>query len=178
MLDGLQEVGDGALVGWDDAVDERAGALGVARDEDLFVEAGSGGGDVRQSAQAREQRTPVADAVAGDAHQQDVRSGTDEALLQVAAHSVGDGQRNDERGHARSHAYDGDGGDNADHGLSPLGPQIPRRNEEFKSHPYLSVLSSRDEMHQWMSQMQGVADAKKRGGAEALPHFLPVTHIS
>ena len=77
LLDGVEDVGDGALVGGDDAVDERAAGACAARDEDLFVEAGSGGGDMGQGAQAGEQRTPVADAVAGDAHEHDVRGGAD-----------------------------------------------------------------------------------------------------
>jgi len=71
---------------------------------------------------------------------------------------------------ARRNADDGDRRDDADDGLSPLGSQIPRRNEEFKSHPYLSVLSSRDEMHEWLQQMQGVADAKE---AEPKLHAIP-----
>jgi hypothetical protein len=40
-------------------------------------------------------------------------------------------QGDDELCHARGHADDGDGGDDADHGLTPLGPQNPRRNEEL-----------------------------------------------
>ena len=50
--------------------------------------------------QAREQRLPVADAVAFNAQQIDVRGGTEQPVLQVLAESVVDGQRDDERSHA------------------------------------------------------------------------------
>ncbi len=46
QLDGLEEVADSALVGGDDALDERAAAACAAGDEHLSVEAGGGGGDV------------------------------------------------------------------------------------------------------------------------------------
>ena len=85
-------------------------------------------------AQAIEQRTPVANAVGLDAHQLDVRGGAQQPVLQVAAHAVGDGESDDQRGHACGYAGDGDGGDHAHHGLPPLGFQVARRQKKFKSH--------------------------------------------
>ena len=96
--------------------------------------AGAAGDDVRLLLQSRQQRLPVADAVALDAQQVDVRSRAQQPVLQVLAKAVVDGQRDDERGDARRHSDDGDDGDDADDGLPPLGPQIARRYEEFELH--------------------------------------------
>ena len=57
-----------------------------------------------------EERTPVADAVACGAHDFHVGEGADEALLEVAAHAVGNGERDDERGNSGGDAEDGDSG--------------------------------------------------------------------
>src|SRR4029077_2410875 len=59
---------------------------------------------------------------------------SEQALLQVLAESVVDGQRDDERCHARSHSDDGDGCDHADDSLPPLGAEIAGGDEEFKGH--------------------------------------------
>ena len=58
----------------------------------------------------------------------------DKALLQIAAHSVGDGECEDERGHASGYSGDGDGSDHADDGLPAAGAEIARGDEEFKAH--------------------------------------------
>ena len=130
----VEEIADGALVGGDDAFDEREAGARAAGDEYLSVESWRGGGDVRNLFEACEQRRPVLDAVGGNAHQVDVGRGAEQAVLQVAAHAVGDGQREDERGDACGHACDGDAGDNADHGLAALGAQIAGGDEEFEAH--------------------------------------------
>jgi hypothetical protein len=73
-------------------------------------------------------------------HEFDVRGGADEALLQVAAHAIGDGQRDDERSDAGGDSEDGDGGDEADHfmaacaGLAAASTQIAGGDEELKAH--------------------------------------------
>ncbi len=86
------------------------------------------------AAEAGEERAPVADAVAGDAHEFDVGGGADEALLEVAAHAVGDGEGDDEGGYAGGYAEDGDRGDDADDGLAAFGPEVTGGDEEFEPH--------------------------------------------
>ena len=117
-----------------DALDEASTGARAAGDEDLAVEAGRGGGDVRKGGEAGEQGSPVADAVGGDAHQVDVGGGAEEAVLQVALHAVGDGEGDDERGDPSGDAQDGDGSDDADDGLSALGAEVARGDEELKPH--------------------------------------------
>ena len=68
------------------------------------------------------------------AHELHVGGGTEEPVLHVAPHAVGDGEGDDERGDAGGNAGDGDGGDHADDGLAPLGFQITRGDKELKSH--------------------------------------------
>ena len=72
---------------------------------------------------------------------------SEQPVLQVAPHAVGDGQRDDERRHARGHAGNGDGRDHADHGLPPLGLQVPRRHIELESH--CAYLCLRAESPSW-----------------------------
>jgi hypothetical protein len=93
---------------------------------------------VGKGAEAGELGPPIADAIAGAAHQHNVGGGADKFFLHVAAHSVGDGEGDDERSDAGGNAEYGDGGDDADYRLAALCPEIPRRNEEFKSHPHLA----------------------------------------
>ena len=112
------------------------GAAGAraARDQDLFEDRGSGGDDVGLVRQAVQERGPVLDAVVGDALQADVRRGTEQALLQVLAKSVGDGHGDDERGDSGGDSGDGDAGDDADEGLPSFGAQVAGRDEEFEAH--------------------------------------------
>ncbi len=72
ILDGLEQVADAEFVVGEDAFDERAAGAGSAGDEDLAVEAGGCGFDVRDLRELRHEWSPVADAVAGDLHQLDV----------------------------------------------------------------------------------------------------------
>ncbi len=127
-------VADLALVGGDDAFQDRALGPCAARDQNLFVDGGRSGNHMGLLLQAREQCLPVADAVAFDTQQIDVRGGTEQPVLQVLTKSVVDGQRDDERSHASRHSNDGDDGDDADDSLSPLGPQVARGYEEFELH--------------------------------------------
>ena len=106
----------------------------AARDEHLSVESRRGCGDVRLRAEAGEQRTPVAHTVTKGAHEFYVRGGPEQAILQIAAHAVGDGEREDKRGDAGGDSDDGDGGDDADDGLPATGSKITRGDEEFKAH--------------------------------------------
>ena len=55
-------------------------------------------------------------------------------LMQVAPHAIGDGQRDNQCGHAGSHAGDRNRRDHADHRLPPFGLQVARRKKELKSH--------------------------------------------
>ena len=63
-----------------------------------------------------------------------MRHRAEQAVLQVLAEAVVDGEGDDERGDAGRHSDDGDDGDDADDGLPPFGAQITRRYEEFKLH--------------------------------------------
>jgi hypothetical protein len=130
----LEEVADVALVGGDHAFDEGPAGTGAAGDEDLSVEAGGDGLDVRDGGEVGHEGTPVADAVAGGAHEVDVGGGADEAVLQIAAHTVGDGQGDDEGGYAGGYSDDGDDGDEADDCLAASGAEIAGGNEEFEAH--------------------------------------------
>ena len=134
MLDGLEEVADTELVVGEDALDEGTAVAGAAGDEDLTVEAGSSGGDVGLGREALQQRTPVADAVACGVHELHVGEGTDEALLEVAAHAVGDGEGDDERGDSGGDAEDGDYSHQPDDRLTAASAEITGRDEELKSH--------------------------------------------
>ena len=139
LLHGLEEVADAELVVGEDALDEGAAGAGAAGDEDLSVEAGGGGDDVGLGGEALEERTPVADAVACGAHELDVGEGADEALLEVAAHAVGDGEGDDERGDSGGDAEDGDSGDDSDSVaaracLTAASSEVTGRDEELKSH--------------------------------------------
>jgi hypothetical protein len=118
----VQDRADLALVLRDDAFQDAALRAGAAGDQHLLVDGGSSGDDVRLFFQTREQRLPVADSVALNAQQIDVRGRAQQAVLQVLAKAVVDGQRDDERGHAGRHSDDGDDGDDADDGLDGVWP--------------------------------------------------------
>ena len=81
-----------------------------------------------------EQRRPIFDAVVGYAQQADMRGGSDEAILQILAKAVVDGECDDERSDARGYSDNRDAGDDADEGLPALGAQVAGRDEEFKAH--------------------------------------------
>ena len=140
--DGLEEFADGAFVGGEDAFDEDAAGAGAVGDEDLAVEAGGYGADVWGGGEAGHEGTPVADAVAGRAHEFDVGGGADESLLEVAAHAVGDGKRDDEGGDAGGDTGEGNRGDEADDALAAAltaaRAEVTRGNEKFKAHWWLS----------------------------------------
>ena len=89
---------------------------------------------MRHMAQPFEQRLPVSDAVARHTHQLHVRAVSQQPVLQVAPHAVGDGQCNHQRSHSGGNSSNGNGGHNAHHGLSPLGLQVSSRQKKFKSH--------------------------------------------
>src|SRR6202035_3071186 len=84
--------------------------------------------------EAIEERRPVFDAVVGDAEEADVGGGSDEALLQVLAKAVVDGEGDDEGSHAGGYSDNRDAGDDADKRLAALGAQVAGRDEEFKAH--------------------------------------------
>ena len=137
----VQKIADGALLGRNDALDEREARARTTRDQNLPVEARSCGGNVGHLSQTIEQRTPVADAVSFDAHQLHVSGGAEQLFLEVAAHTVGNCQSDNQRGNSGCDACYGDGRDNADHGLPPLCSQVPCRQKEFESHCASSIIS-------------------------------------
>ena len=135
MLDRIENRADLALVLRNDALQHRALRARSTRDQHLLIDGRRSGDHVRLLVELREQRLPVANAVALDAQQVDVRGRAQQPVLQVLAEAVVDGQRDDERGHACSYSDDGDDGDDADDGLAPFGSQITRCYEELKLHP-------------------------------------------
>jgi hypothetical protein len=60
---------------------------------------------------------------------------TQQPVLQVPAHAVGDGQGNDQRGYTRGHAGNRNNGDDTHHRLAALGPQVPYGDKELEAHP-------------------------------------------
>ena len=80
------------------------------------------------------ERTPVADPVTLNAKQIDVRGGAEQAVLEILAKSIVDGERDDKRGHAGGDSGDGDAGDDANDGLAPFGAEVASGNEEFEAH--------------------------------------------
>jgi len=130
----LEEVADFAFVCGDDAFDEGAAGAGTAGDEDLTVEAGGDGLDVRHLGELSDEGTPIPDAVAGGAHEFDVGGGADKPLLEVAAHAVGDGEGDDEGSDSGGDANDGDCGDEANDGLTAAGTEVAGGDEEFETH--------------------------------------------
>src|SRR5205823_9430040 len=72
-------------------------------------------------------------AVGLHAQQIDVSGGAEQALLQVLAESVVNGERDDERGHAGSDAQDRNNGDDANDRLPSFCAQITRSDEEFEA---------------------------------------------
>jgi hypothetical protein len=99
-----------------------------------------------------EERRPIFDAVISYAEQADVRGGSNEALLQVLAKSIVDGEGDDERGDAGGDSEDGDAGDDADESLASFGTQVAGRYEEFKAHERAisSQLSVKSDYSDWV----------------------------
>src|SRR5947209_15182838 len=75
---------------------------------------------------------PVADTARLDTLEVHMRSGAEQTVLEVLAETVVDGQRNNERSHARSHADDRNNGNYADYGLAAFGPKVTRGNKKFE----------------------------------------------
>ncbi len=69
--------------------------------------------------------------------------GADEAVLEIAAHAVGDGERDNERGHARSDAEDRDSRNEADDRLAAASAEIAESDEEFEAHA-ASMVAARE----------------------------------
>ena len=84
--------------------------------------------------QPRRERAPVADAVAGHAHQLHMSRRAQQPVLQIAAHAVGDGEGNDQRSYTGGHAGDGDDRDDAHDRLAALGPQIAHGDKKLEAH--------------------------------------------
>jgi hypothetical protein len=86
-----------------------------------------------------ESRLPVGDSIGLNAHEADVRGGTEKALLKILTESVVDGQRDDERCDTGGDSNDGDGGDDADDSLAAFGSKISCGDEKFEAHERESV---------------------------------------
>src|ERR1700722_4485215 len=80
------------------------------------------------------QRRPIAKAIVGNALQTDMRSRSQQPLLQVLTKSVVDRERYDERRHPRRHPSNGNSGDDTNKRLPPFGAQVAGRDEKFKAH--------------------------------------------
>ena len=117
-----------------DSLQHGPGGAGAAGNQNLLVERGRNGADVRLLLHARQQLGPVADAIGLHAHEVHVSGGAQQALLQILAESVVDGQRDDERSHAGGHANHRNRGNHADDGLAALGPQVAAGNEKLELH--------------------------------------------
>src|ERR1700722_10352709 len=72
--DGREQVADGAFLRGYDALDESSTRASAVRDEHLLVEAGRHCFDMGQLLQPGSQATPVANAIAGYAHELHMRS--------------------------------------------------------------------------------------------------------
>jgi hypothetical protein len=73
---GLEQVADFAFVLREHALEDGAAGARSARDEDLLVNGRSGGDDVRLRRKLVEEGTPIFDAIAFDAKEADVGSGS------------------------------------------------------------------------------------------------------
>ena len=103
-----------------------------------------------------------------------MRGGAQEPFLQVAPHAVGDGKRHNQRSDPGRNAQHADRGNHPDHRLAPLGPEITRRNEQFKTH--LALAYYRRRRGELMPSLAGAqaapaedrfdasADAQRTGG--------------
>ena len=76
-----------------------------------------------------------------------MRGRAQQTCLQVAPHAVGDGQRENERRHARRDAEHGDAGDQPNDGLPALGTQVAQGDERFKSHRWFPSRSTCHGLH-------------------------------
>lgn len=81
-----------------------------------------------------QQGPPVANSVPLRTLQADVRRGCEQAILQVLAKAIGDGESNDERRDTGRHSDYGDRCDNAYNRLATFGAQVARGNEELEGH--------------------------------------------
>ncbi len=123
-FDAFQNRADLVFVLRNDAFQYAALRARAARDQNLLVDRGRSRNHVRLLLQSREQRLPIANTIALHPQQVDVRRRTQQAVLQVLAKPVVDGQRDDQRRDARRHSNNRDHGDDPDDGLPPFGPQI------------------------------------------------------
>src|SRR5579884_321446 len=83
--------------------------------------------------QPRDQPSIIPDTIALRPQQVHVRRRAEQPLLQVLPESVIDGERDDQRCHARGDPDDRDRGDHADDRLPALSAQISRRDEELEA---------------------------------------------
>ena len=129
-----QQIAHAAFLLRNDAFDHRTTGASAARDQDLFVQPRRSRLYVGQLLQPRSQRTPVADAIAGNAHQLHVRCGAQQPVLQIATHAIGNGQGNDQRSHACRHTDNGNHGDHAHDRLAALRSQVAHGDKKFEAH--------------------------------------------
>ena len=69
--------------------------------------------------------------------------GAEQALLQVAAKSIGNGQGDYQRSHSGGDADDRDGGNDRQHRFAASGLQVAQRNPELERHAFILVQSLR-----------------------------------
>ena len=128
------QIADPTFVLGQDAFDQSTAVACAACHQDLLVETGRGGHNVRNLAQTLEQRPPVAYALRACLHELYVGRGVYQAILQVALHAVGDGECDDQRGNTGSHTGNRNACDHTDYGLTAFGAQIACGKKEFEAH--------------------------------------------
>src|SRR5579863_708663 len=129
----FQQVADFSFFARNHSLQHGAASPRSAGDQNLLVDHRCSRDDVRLFRQPVHERTPVADPVTLNAQQIDVRSRAEQAVLEILAKSIVDGESDDKRGDSGSHSGDGDASDYANDGLAPFGAQISGRNKKFKS---------------------------------------------
>jgi len=130
----FQKVADLSFFAWNHSLQHGPACPRSAGDQNLLVDRGSGGDDVRFLRQPVHEQMPVADPVTLNAKQIDVRGGAEKAVLEILAKSIVDGESDDERGYTGSDSGDGDAGDDANDGLAPFGAEVASGDEEFEAH--------------------------------------------
>jgi hypothetical protein len=89
---------------------------------------------VGQLLQPLSERAPVADAIAGNPHQLHVSRGTQQPVLQIAAHTVSNGEGDNQRCDTRRHTDDRNHGDHANDRLAALRSQVAHGDKKLEAH--------------------------------------------
>ena len=138
LLDSGEQVGNPHLALGVDAFQHHALSARAGRDQNFLVERRCARDHVRQMREALAQLLVVLDAVVRGPDQVDVRRGPEQAVFELLAEAVIDGQSHHQRAHARRHAQHGDHRDDGNHSLLALGPKVAESDEQFEPVQILS----------------------------------------